>query len=117
MCPSPSLLCLAQVLDVARYKYPAVWVPSSTLFDSMSTLDSTSKLYRGFLVLKRSTLSECAHPSEAHDEDRWSSTNEEQEQKKGKKKTRKHKPVRITISDSALVASVEEEAMCPSGPL
>ena len=37
--------------DVARYKYGPLWVPVSDLFAAMNTLDSTSHLMRGFLLL------------------------------------------------------------------
>jgi len=37
------------VLDVARYKYPPAWIPLETLFESMSTLDSSSEKSRGWI--------------------------------------------------------------------
>jgi hypothetical protein len=37
--------------DVARFKYPPVWVPVSQFYDSMLTIDSTSGLYRGFIIV------------------------------------------------------------------
>lgn len=39
--------------DVARFKYPPVWVPLTQFFDSMLTIDSTSQLYRGFIVISK----------------------------------------------------------------
>lgn len=42
------------LLDVARYKYPAVWVPAEALFRAMSTSDVVSGKSRGFLVVKGS---------------------------------------------------------------
>lgn len=39
------------ILDVARYKYPPVWVSASDLFAAMNTLDTDSGLTRGFLVV------------------------------------------------------------------
>lgn len=39
------------LLDVARYKYPPVWVKTKSLFSSMDTIDSTSKKTRGYIVV------------------------------------------------------------------
>ena len=39
------------LLDVARYKYPPVWVPASDLFAAMQTTDLASGSSRGFIVL------------------------------------------------------------------
>lgn len=39
------------ILDVARYKFPPVWVPAADLFAAMNTLDSDSGKTRGFLVV------------------------------------------------------------------
>ena len=39
------------LLDVSRYKYPPVWLPVEELYDAMATLDSTSGLNRGFVVV------------------------------------------------------------------
>lgn len=39
------------ILDVARYKFPPVWVPAADLFDAMNTLDSESGQTRGFIVV------------------------------------------------------------------
>jgi hypothetical protein len=41
------------ILDVARYKYPPVWVKSEDLWRSMNTLDSTSNKTRGFILINR----------------------------------------------------------------
>lgn len=45
---------LALLADVARYKYPPAWISISELYRAMNTLDSTSKDFRGFIVLFRS---------------------------------------------------------------
>ena len=37
------------ILDVARYKYPPVWVPAEDLFSAMDTVDSDSGERRGFI--------------------------------------------------------------------
>ena len=39
------------MLDVARYKYPPVWVKASELFDSMNTKDSVSNKTRGYVLI------------------------------------------------------------------
>jgi Phytochelatin synthase len=40
------------VLDVARYKYPPVWVATSDLFDAMNTVDSAnSDKTRGYVLI------------------------------------------------------------------
>jgi hypothetical protein len=39
------------ILDVARYKFPPVWVAAADLFDAMNTLDSDSGKTRGFIVV------------------------------------------------------------------
>mgnify|MGYP006143592607 CR=1 FL=1 len=40
------------VLDVARYKYPPVWVPAKELYKSVSTgIDSSSKKSRGLIII------------------------------------------------------------------
>lgn len=45
--PSDSFL----ILDVARYKFPPVWVTAADLFDAMNTLDTVSGKTRGFIVV------------------------------------------------------------------
>lgn len=40
------------LLDVARYKYPPVWVEAATLFDAMRTDDFVSGKTRGFVVVE-----------------------------------------------------------------
>jgi hypothetical protein len=42
---------LVLLADVARFKYPPVWVPVPEFYDAMHTIDSTSGLYRGFIVV------------------------------------------------------------------
>jgi len=39
------------ILDVARYKFPPVWVSTADLFTAMSTLDTESGKTRGFIVV------------------------------------------------------------------
>lgn len=39
------------ILDVARYKYPPIWVTTEDLWRSMNTVDSTSTLTRGFVLV------------------------------------------------------------------
>ena len=39
------------ILDVARYKFPPVWVSAADLFAAMSTFDDVSNKTRGFLVV------------------------------------------------------------------
>jgi hypothetical protein len=41
------------LLDVARYKYPAVWVSGKELYQAMRTIDSTNKRYRGFIIVRK----------------------------------------------------------------
>jgi len=45
------------ILDVARYKYPPVWVKSSDLFNAMNTTDSDNEdKTRGFVLVSRPTV-------------------------------------------------------------
>ncbi|XP_019106413.1 glutathione gamma-glutamylcysteinyltransferase 3 isoform X2 [Beta vulgaris subsp. vulgaris] len=39
------------ILDVARFKYPPHWVPLTLLWDAMNTVDKSTGLYRGFMLL------------------------------------------------------------------
>ncbi|MEM9683928.1 MAG: phytochelatin synthase family protein [Pseudomonadota bacterium] len=39
------------ILDVARYKFPPVWVPAADLFAAMDTIDTESNKTRGFIVV------------------------------------------------------------------
>ena len=41
------------LLDVARYKYPPVWVKSKDLWQAINTIDDTSKRNRGILIISR----------------------------------------------------------------
>lgn len=41
------------ILDVARYKYPPVWVSAEELWQAMATVDSTSGKTRGFVLINR----------------------------------------------------------------
>jgi hypothetical protein len=40
------------ILDVARYRYPSVWVPTQTLWEAMRTRDPDSGLSRGLVRLR-----------------------------------------------------------------
>jgi hypothetical protein len=41
------------ILDVARYRYPAVWVRAEDLWRAMGTVDSSSGRSRGLLLIRR----------------------------------------------------------------
>jgi hypothetical protein len=41
------------ILDVARYRYPSVWVPLVDLWRALRSLDSASGLSRGLVVVER----------------------------------------------------------------
>ncbi|MEA3084758.1 MAG: glutathione-S-conjugate glycine hydrolase, partial [Paraburkholderia sp.] len=41
----------ALLLDVARYKYPAVWVPLTQLYAAAQAVDNVSGLSRGIVVV------------------------------------------------------------------
>ncbi|KAK7378489.1 hypothetical protein VNO80_03931 [Phaseolus coccineus] len=41
------------VLDVARFKYPPHWVPLTLLWEAMSTIDQSTGLRRGYMVISR----------------------------------------------------------------
>lgn len=41
------------IMDVARFKYPAHWVPLKELYKAMMTIDEDTGLYRGYLILSR----------------------------------------------------------------
>jgi hypothetical protein len=43
----------ALVLDVARYKYPAVWVPIAQLYAGSQAVDNVSGLSRGIVVVSK----------------------------------------------------------------
>ncbi len=55
------------ILDVARYKYPPVWVTASDLFDAMNTTDAANdNKTRGYvLIAKSSTNAGTATPAPA----------------------------------------------------
>jgi hypothetical protein len=43
------------ILDVARYKYPPVWVKAADLFAAMNTADAVnSNLTRGYVLIRKS---------------------------------------------------------------
>jgi hypothetical protein len=45
------------ILDVARYKYPPVWVKASDLFNAMNTTDSDNEnKTRGFVLVSKATV-------------------------------------------------------------
>jgi hypothetical protein len=45
------------ILDVARYKYPPVWVMTSDIFDAMNTKDAdNANKTRGFVLVTKATL-------------------------------------------------------------
>ena len=41
------------ILDVARYRYPSVWVPLADLWEAIRTTDSSSGRSRGVVVVRR----------------------------------------------------------------
>lgn len=41
------------ILDVARYRYPSVWVPLSDLWQAIRSTDSSSSRSRGLVVVRR----------------------------------------------------------------
>ena len=43
----------ALVLDVARYKYPAVWVPIAQLYSGSEAVDAVSGLSRGVVIISK----------------------------------------------------------------
>lgn len=43
------------IMDVARYKYPPVWVKAKALWHAMELVDTTSKQARGYLIISAST--------------------------------------------------------------
>lgn len=49
------------MLDVSRYKYPAIWVKSADLWRSMKTIDAVSKQHRGYVVVKRKARKKDQH--------------------------------------------------------
>lgn len=54
------------IFDVARYKYPPVWVKTSDLFDAMNTTDaSNGGRTRGFVVVSRLATPAVAEPAAA----------------------------------------------------
>jgi hypothetical protein len=49
------------ILDVARYKYPPVWVKASELFDAMNTTDaSNDNKTRGYVLITKSAAAAAA---------------------------------------------------------
>lgn len=41
------------IVDVSTYKYPSVWVSTSTIWAAMNTSDAISKKTRGYLIVKK----------------------------------------------------------------
>ncbi|KAG8370823.1 hypothetical protein BUALT_Bualt13G0023500 [Buddleja alternifolia] len=44
---------MALILDVARFKYPPHWVPLHLLWEAMDTIDESTGLHRGFMLVSR----------------------------------------------------------------
>lgn len=44
------------ILDVARYRYPPVWVKTEDLWKAMNTFDSDAHVYRGFIIVQNFPL-------------------------------------------------------------
>ncbi|KAL0418626.1 UNVERIFIED_CONTAM: Glutathione gamma-glutamylcysteinyltransferase 1 [Sesamum radiatum] len=44
---------MALILDVARFKYPPHWVPLGLLWEAMDTVDESTGLRRGFMLVSR----------------------------------------------------------------
>ncbi|MEB3159943.1 MAG: phytochelatin synthase family protein [Synechocystis sp.] len=44
------------ILDVARYKYPPVWVKAADLWGSINTIDPVSRQSRGFILIEKPPL-------------------------------------------------------------
>ncbi|KEF42411.1 MAG: glutathione gamma-glutamylcysteinyltransferase [Cyanobium sp. CACIAM 14] len=42
------------ILDVARYRYPSLWVPAASLWQAMRTIDTTSGRARGLVRVRQS---------------------------------------------------------------
>ncbi|MDF2867348.1 MAG: glutathione gamma-glutamylcysteinyltransferase, partial [Gammaproteobacteria bacterium] len=42
------------LMDVARFKYPPVWVKTVNLWNSMKTLDKDAGKMRGFVIIQKS---------------------------------------------------------------
>jgi len=40
------------IMDVTAYNYPPTWVPMKLMWDAMNTIDSSSRLTRGFVVVR-----------------------------------------------------------------
>lgn len=39
------------LLDVSKYKYPPVWASTDDIFSAMDTIDSTSGMTRGYIII------------------------------------------------------------------
>ncbi|KAG2586267.1 hypothetical protein PVAP13_5NG032500 [Panicum virgatum] len=44
---------MALILDVACFKYPPHWVPLPLLWEAMNTIDESTRLVRGFMLISR----------------------------------------------------------------
>ena len=56
------------ILDVARYKYPPVWVKASDLFDAMNTTDSSNdNKTRGYVLIAKAATDKAATDKTATD--------------------------------------------------
>ena len=41
------------LLDVARYRYPPVWIKAVDLFEAMNTKDKAAGKYRGYVIISK----------------------------------------------------------------
>jgi hypothetical protein len=53
------------ILDVARYRYPSVWVPTASLWNAIRMVDSTSGRSRGLLRISAPATAEATPPATA----------------------------------------------------
>ena len=52
------------ILDVARYRYPSLWVPVADLWRAMRTTDTSSGRSRGLVTVSRGSSSPFAQPAQ-----------------------------------------------------
>ena len=52
------------ILDVARYRYPSLWVPVAELWRAMGTVDASSGRSRGLVTVSRGSSSPIAPPAQ-----------------------------------------------------
>lgn len=53
------------ILDVARYRYPSLWVPVADLWRAMRTIDTSSGRSRGLVTVSRGSFSPVTQPTQA----------------------------------------------------